>query len=71
MHRRGGWTFDIAAPANMAADQAFGFEEFICGRDGRAVQSKKASQFPSWRELLAPPSSPERMEALILSCNCR
>src|SRR5580698_1781812 len=40
----------VAATAHFAFNEPRGFEQFIGCRDGRAVQSKLASQFSSWRE---------------------
>jgi len=44
---------DEAAASNLAADEAFGFQEFVGGGDGGAIQSKCTSQFAGGGKALA------------------
>ena len=47
------FVLDKTTPANMSADETFGFQKFVGGRNCRPVQSKLTSQFAGWRQPFA------------------
>jgi hypothetical protein len=44
---------DKTAAPDLPFEEAVGFEEFIGGGDGGAIQAKETSQFAGWREAFA------------------